>query len=123
MPVGRPSPYEDIEISNIRAVIAKRLGESKVWHYNTFIMKLNYLFNLIKATFLFQRNIPHSYAAVDINIDKLIELRGKLKTQDIIVSINDFVAKAVAHALVECPDINTLYQNGQVSTISFDIVI
>lgn len=60
---------------------------------------------------------------MDVNIDKLIELRGKLKTEDINVSINDFVTKAVAHALVECPDINTLYQNGQVSTISFNIVI
>ncbi|XP_071558774.1 dihydrolipoyllysine-residue acetyltransferase component of pyruvate dehydrogenase complex [Temnothorax nylanderi] len=89
VPVGRPSPYEDIEVSNIRAVIAKRLGESK-------------------------RTIPHSYAVVDINIDKLVELRGKLKTEDISVSINDFVVKAVAHALVECPDINTLYQNGQI---------
>ncbi|XP_011139185.1 dihydrolipoyllysine-residue acetyltransferase component of pyruvate dehydrogenase complex, mitochondrial-like isoform X1 [Harpegnathos saltator] len=86
---GKPSPYEDVEISNIRAVIAKRLGESK-------------------------STIPHSYAAIDINIDKLIELRGKLKTEDINVSINDFVTKAVAYALVECPDINTLYQNGQV---------
>ncbi|XP_018353496.1 PREDICTED: dihydrolipoyllysine-residue acetyltransferase component of pyruvate dehydrogenase complex-like [Trachymyrmex septentrionalis] len=82
-------PYEDIEISNIRAVIAKRLGESK-------------------------RTIPHSYAVMDINVDKLLELRGKLKTEDISVSVNDFVIKAVAHALVECPDINTLYQNGQV---------
>ncbi|XP_018394872.1 PREDICTED: dihydrolipoyllysine-residue acetyltransferase component of pyruvate dehydrogenase complex-like [Cyphomyrmex costatus] len=89
VPSDRSSPYEDIEISNIRAVIAKRLGESK-------------------------RTIPHSYAVIDINIDKLIELRGKLKTEDISVSINDFVTKAVAHALVECPDINTLYQNGQV---------
>lgn len=58
---------------------------------------------------------------MDLNIDKLIELRGKLKTEDINVSINDFVIKAVAHALVECPDINTLYQNGQVNTISFMI--
>jgi len=39
------------------------------------------------------------------------------------VSINDFIIKAVAHALIECPDINTLYQNGQVSTINFNIVI
>ncbi|KAG5319169.1 ODP21 dehydrogenase, partial [Acromyrmex heyeri] len=89
VPSGRPSPYKDIEISNIRAVIAKRLGESK-------------------------RTIPHSYAVMDINIDKLLELRGKLKTEDISVSVNDFVTKAVAHALVECPDINTLYQNEQV---------
>ncbi|XP_014485358.1 PREDICTED: dihydrolipoyllysine-residue acetyltransferase component of pyruvate dehydrogenase complex, mitochondrial-like [Dinoponera quadriceps] len=90
VPVGKPSPYEDIEISNIRSVIAKRLGESK-------------------------STIPHSYAVIDINIDKLIELRGKLKTEeDVNVSINDFVTKAVAYALVECPDINTIYKNGQV---------
>lgn len=31
MPASRPSAYEDIEISNIRGVIAKRLGESKVY--------------------------------------------------------------------------------------------
>lgn len=61
---------------------------------------------------------------MDITIDKLVELRGKLKTEDINVSINDFVIKAVAHALVECPDINTLYKNDQVSTIiSFITVI
>lgn len=89
IPPGQPSPYKDIEISNIRAVIAKRIGESK-------------------------RNIPHSYANIDITIDKLIQLRGKLKTEDINVSVNDFVTKAVAHALIECPDINTLYENGQV---------
>lgn len=82
-------PYVDIEISNIRAIIAKRLSESK-------------------------RTIPHSYAVIDINIDKILELRGKLKTEDITVSINDFVIKAVAHALVECPDVNALHQNNQI---------
>lgn len=30
VPSGRPSTYEDIPVSNIRGVIAKRLGESKV---------------------------------------------------------------------------------------------
>jgi len=59
---------------------------------------------------------------MDINVDKLLELRGKLKTEDISVSVNDFVIKAVAHALVECPDINTLYQNGQVNTINFTMI-
>lgn len=84
----------------------------------TIFIKLNYfIFNLIDATFklfIFQRTIPHSYAVMDITMDKLIELRGKLKTEDINVSINDFVIKAVAHALLECPDINTLYKNDQV---------
>lgn len=86
-------------------------------------MRFNYLLNLIKMTFFPQRTIPHSYAVIDMNIDKLIELRKKLKTEDVNVSINDFITKAVAHALVECPDINTLYQNGQVGTISFNILI
>ncbi|XP_015112850.1 dihydrolipoyllysine-residue acetyltransferase component of pyruvate dehydrogenase complex, mitochondrial isoform X2 [Diachasma alloeum] len=83
-----PSTYRDLEISNIRAVIAKRLGESK-------------------------RGIPHSYATVDVRIDKLNEVRESLKGEGIKVSVNDFITKAVAHALLQCPDINTLYKNGQ----------
>ncbi|XP_031838869.1 dihydrolipoyllysine-residue acetyltransferase component of pyruvate dehydrogenase complex, mitochondrial isoform X2 [Nomia melanderi] len=89
VPVGQPSTYEDIPVSNIRAVIAKRLGESK-------------------------STIPHSYAYVDIKLDKLNEIRSELKADNIKVSVNDFVTKAVAHALVECPSVNTLYQNGQI---------
>ncbi|KAJ8675868.1 hypothetical protein QAD02_011654 [Eretmocerus hayati] len=86
---GGPSTFTDGPVSNIRAVIAKRLGESK-------------------------GNIPHSYASIDINIDKLNEIRSELKTDNIKVSVNDFVTKAVAHALAECTEINCLYQNGQV---------
>lgn len=89
-PKSGPSPYKDIEVSNIRAVIAKRLGESK-------------------------SNIPHSYATVDINIDKLTELRSNLKMENIKVSVNDFIIKAVAHALLQCPDVNSLYKNNEVS--------
>ncbi|XP_076767207.1 dihydrolipoyllysine-residue acetyltransferase component of pyruvate dehydrogenase complex [Xylocopa sonorina] len=89
VPSGRPSAYEDIPVSNIRAVIAKRLGESK-------------------------SGIPHSYAYIDIKIDKLMEIRSELKADGINTSINDFITKAAAHALVECPFINTLYQNGQI---------
>ncbi|XP_076230934.1 dihydrolipoyllysine-residue acetyltransferase component of pyruvate dehydrogenase complex [Calliopsis andreniformis] len=92
VPTGGPSAYEDIPVSNIRGVIAKRLGESK-------------------------STIPHSYAYVDIKIDKLKEIRSELKADNINVSVNDFVTKAVAHALVECPFINTLYQNGQIVRI------
>ncbi|XP_047363272.1 dihydrolipoyllysine-residue acetyltransferase component of pyruvate dehydrogenase complex, mitochondrial-like [Vespa velutina] len=86
---GRPSAYEDIPVSNIRSVIAKRLGESK-------------------------SNIPHSYSSIDIKIDKLLEIRKQLKEDGINVSVNDFITKAVAHALVECPSINTLYTNDKV---------
>lgn len=86
---GRPSAYEDIPVSNIRSVIAKRLGESK-------------------------SNIPHSYSTIDIKIDKLIIIRKQLKEDGINVSVNDFITKAVSHALVECPTINTLYTNDKV---------
>lgn len=89
VPSGGPSSYEDIPVSNIRGVIAKRLGESK-------------------------STIPHSYAFIDIKIDKLNEIRSELKADGINVSINDFITKAAAHALIECPFINTLYQNGQI---------
>ncbi|KAK2581107.1 hypothetical protein KPH14_007927 [Odynerus spinipes] len=86
---GRPSTYEDTPVSNIRSVIAKRLGESK-------------------------SNIPHSYAAIDIKINKLMEIRKQLKEDGINVSVNDFITKAAAHALVECPVINTLYTKNQI---------
>ncbi|CAK9805862.1 Dihydrolipoyllysine-residue acetyltransferase component 1 of pyruvate dehydrogenase complex, mitochondrial [Anthophora plagiata] len=89
VPAGSPSAYEDIPVSTIRGVIAKRLGESK-------------------------SNIPHAYAYIDIKMDKLNEIRSELKTDGINVSINDFITKATAHALVECPFINTLYQNDQI---------
>ncbi|XP_043678735.1 dihydrolipoyllysine-residue acetyltransferase component of pyruvate dehydrogenase complex, mitochondrial-like [Vespula pensylvanica] len=86
---GRPSAYEDIPVSNIRSVIAKRLGESK-------------------------SNIPHSYSTIDIKINKLLEIRNQLKQDGINVSVNDFITKAVAHALVECPGINTLYTKDKI---------
>ncbi|XP_043268207.1 dihydrolipoyllysine-residue acetyltransferase component of pyruvate dehydrogenase complex-like [Venturia canescens] len=84
-----PSTYKDLEINNIRAVIAKRLTESK-------------------------SNIPHAYATMNINIDKLSEIRNKMKAEGVSVSVNDFITKAVSHALLECPDINCLYKDGQV---------
>lgn len=89
-PKSGPSTFKDYEVSNIRAIIAKRLGESK-------------------------STIPHCYATIDINIDKLTELRNKLKSNNVKVSVNDFITKAVAHALLQCPDVNSLYKNGQVS--------
>ncbi|XP_003693833.2 LOW QUALITY PROTEIN: dihydrolipoyllysine-residue acetyltransferase component 1 of pyruvate dehydrogenase complex, mitochondrial [Apis florea] len=89
VPSGVPSSYQDIPVSNIRSIIAKRLGESK-------------------------RIIPHSYATIDIKIDKINEIRKELKADGINISINDFITKATAHALVECPFINTLYKNDQI---------
>lgn len=87
-PISVPAgaAYVDIPVSNTRAVIAKRLLESKV-------------------------TIPHYYLTVDINIDKLTELRAKfnkkLEKEGVKLSLNDFIIKAVAHASRKVPEANS----------------
>ncbi|XP_021940982.1 pyruvate dehydrogenase protein X component-like [Zootermopsis nevadensis] len=81
--------YTDIELTGIRRTIAKRLTESKT-------------------------TIPHAYGVSDCTIDKLIALRKQLKEDGIKLSVNDFVIKAVALALQQCPQVNALYKGEQV---------
>ena len=69
--------YHDIEISSIRRAIAKRLTYSKT-------------------------NIPHQYISITSNVDQIIKLRKQLISDPkstVKVSVNDFIIKAVAHAL------------------------
>jgi pyruvate/2-oxoglutarate dehydrogenase complex dihydrolipoamide acyltransferase (E2) component len=66
-------------------------------------------------SFLFlQTTIPHAYGVIDCKIDKLLILRKQLKEDGIKVSVNDFVIKAVALALQECPQVNALYKGEEV---------
>lgn len=77
--------YTDTPIPNIRAVIAKRLTESKV-------------------------TIPHYYLSKDVNVEKLIAFRAKvnkqLEKEKLKISINDLVIKAVAAASTRVPIMN-----------------
>lgn len=66
--------YVDIELSNMRKVIAKRLVFSKT-------------------------TIPHSYITANCVVDKVIELRKQMISNNQKVSINDFITKAVALSL------------------------
>lgn len=66
--------YQDIELSNMRKVIAKRLVFSK-------------------------STIPHSYITANCLVDKIIHLRKEMIKKNQKVSINDFISKAVALAL------------------------
>jgi pyruvate/2-oxoglutarate dehydrogenase complex dihydrolipoamide acyltransferase (E2) component len=69
--------YHDIEISSIRRAIAKRLTYSKT-------------------------NIPHQYISVTSNVDQILKLRKQMISDPkatVKVSVNDFIIKAVAHAL------------------------
>lgn len=81
---GRVS-YEDIPLSNMRKVIARRLTESKT-------------------------QIPHEYCQIQCQLDKLLELRNIYKTQrNISISVNDFVIRATAIALGRVPELNVIW--------------
>jgi pyruvate dehydrogenase E2 component (dihydrolipoamide acetyltransferase) len=82
--------YELVPHDGMRKVIARRLTESK-------------------------QTIPHFYVSVDVTIDQLLELRERLNLQAPKdkdgkplwkVSVNDFIIKAMAMALVRVPDAN-----------------
>lgn len=75
------STFTDIELSNMRKTIAKRLTESK-------------------------SNIPHAYMSVKCFMDEILELRKVLKTESISVSLNDMIVKATALALKQIPAMN-----------------
>ena len=84
-PTAPPSAaYEEIALSNMRKVIAKRLTESK-------------------------QTIPHFYLSLDCELDALLEMRSKLNARegaDYKLSVNDFVIKATALALRKVPGCN-----------------
>lgn len=90
---ARPVPkkgekYIDVEVTSMRRTIAKRLTESK----NT---------------------IPHSYGTVEFDAKKLMKIRQKYKQDGIAVSVNDFIIKASAIALQQCPQVNAVWQGNQ----------
>jgi pyruvate dehydrogenase E2 component (dihydrolipoamide acetyltransferase) len=82
--------YELVPHDSMRKVIARRLTESK-------------------------QTIPHFYVAVDVTIDHLLDLRERLNLQAPKdkegkplwkISVNDFIIKAMAMALIKVPDAN-----------------
>jgi pyruvate dehydrogenase E2 component (dihydrolipoamide acetyltransferase) len=75
--------YEEVPVSQMRKVIAKRLAESKF-------------------------SAPHFYVTMSIDMDKAVEARGKLnEVSPVKISFNDLVLKAVAVALKQHPAINS----------------
>jgi len=75
--------FEDVPVTQMRKVIARRLGESKF-------------------------SAPHFYLTMEFCMDKLMETRKQLKQlTDTKISFNDFVVKACAKALKDNPAINS----------------
>jgi len=85
-------PHEAIKLSNVRKTIARRLTESK-------------------------QQVPHIYLTVDIQLDALLKLRAELNKglegRDIKLSVNDFMIKALALALIEVPECNVSFAGDQ----------
>jgi len=81
-------PYEAEKLNNVRKVIARRLTEAK-------------------------QTIPHIYLTVDVQLDKLLKLRGELNAalepQGVKLSVNDLLIKALAKALMQVPKCNVSF--------------
>jgi pyruvate dehydrogenase E2 component (dihydrolipoamide acetyltransferase) len=74
---------EDVKVSQMRKVIARRLSESKFSN-------------------------PHFYETVDIDMEPAMDARTRLNdVSEVKISFNDIIVKACAHSLRRHPDINT----------------
>lgn len=86
--------YTDIPNSQIRGVIAKRLGESKF-------------------------SAPHFYLTMEINMDNAIAARTQLnEISPVKISFNDLVVKAAALALRQHPAINASWMGDKIRRYS-----
>ena len=75
--------YTDISNSQMRKIIAKRLGESKF-------------------------SAPHFYLTMEINMDNAMKARAQMnEVSDVKISFNDMVVKAAAMALRKHPAVNS----------------
>ena len=90
-PVPITAPHQKIPNSNIRRVIARRLSEAKQF-------------------------IPHFYVSIDVELDRLLALRGELNASSpkegpggFKLSVNDMLIKAAAVTLRRVPRVNASY--------------
>ncbi|HRD58186.1 MAG TPA: pyruvate dehydrogenase complex dihydrolipoamide acetyltransferase [Ferruginibacter sp.] len=80
---GGQEGYTDIELTQMRKVIARRLGESKF-------------------------SAPHFYLTMEINMDNAIAARTAMnELSPVKISFNDMTIKACAMALRQHPDVNS----------------
>lgn len=101
-----PGSYDLVPHDSMRKVIARRLTESK-------------------------QTIPHFYVSVDVTLENLLSLRERLnlhapKDKDHKplwkISVNDFIIKAMAMALIKVPDANVSWtENAMVKHKHADI--
>lgn len=96
MTAAAASSFADVPHTGMRRAIARRLTESK-------------------------SSVPHFYITADCRVDRLLALRVEINaTAPRKISVNDFVVKAVAAALIDVPAANATW--GEESTRRFDHV-
>ncbi|MPZ56154.1 MAG: pyruvate dehydrogenase complex dihydrolipoamide acetyltransferase [Rhizobiales bacterium] len=92
------TPYEEVPLDTMRRTIARRLTEAK-------------------------QTVPHFYLTVDVAIDAVLKLReeanvaaGKGADGEAAykLSVNDFVIKALAHALQRVPTANAVWAEDRI---------
>jgi len=80
-----PEGAREVPLSRMRRTIARRLSESK-------------------------QTVPHFYLRADCRLDRLLAVRRELNADDgVRISVNDFVVRAVALALLEVPAANVTW--------------
>ena len=76
--------YDVVKLTSMRRTIAKRLSEAA-------------------------RDVPQYYVRAKINVDPLIELRARKKEEGAAPSLNDYLIKACAIALMQVRDVNVQF--------------
>ena len=94
--------YELVPHTSMRKTIARRLTQSK-------------------------QTVPHFYLTVDVELDNLLDVRKQVNAnapEGVKISVNDFIIKAAAMALMRVPDANAAYtEEGLLKFQSADISV
>ena len=86
-------PFEEIALDGMRRTIARRLVESK-------------------------QTVPHFYLTAEVEIEELLSVRQRIKAGGAAVSVNDFVVKAFALALLKVPAANAVWAEDRILQFS-----
>ncbi len=92
-----PGSFEEVELSPMRKVIAKRLQESKMF-------------------------IPHFYMTQKVDAEGMIALREQLKEYGLKITFNDLIIRAAALALRKTPKLNAGFNSVNNTLIYFKTV-
>ncbi|MCW1411097.1 2-oxo acid dehydrogenase subunit E2 [Rhizobium sp. 1AS11] len=91
-----PGSYDEISLDGMRRTIASKVVEAK-------------------------RTVPHFYLSIDCDADALLKLRGELNAtqmradaQAMKLTANDFIVKALAISMQECPEANVVWAEDRV---------